>query len=198
MISAIILAADVKCQTAGRGSAYGRCSIAEEVVNNFLESRVDEVVLVVGARDTKLEKALEKKPVKIVINPDYRQGLSHSIRMGLQAVDNRAGAVLVALGDQPLIRRKVIDAIVARYTEGGKGIVAPIYKGIRGHPGLFDMKYKEELLGLTGNMGGREIIRRHPEDLADVEVDTPAILFDIQADADYLMQMKKFSTLDKA
>lgn len=198
MISAIILAADVKCDTTATGSAYGRCSILEEVANNFLLSRAGEVVLVLSARDTKIEKKLAGKPVKFVVKPESERGKGFAIKAGLEAADSKADAFLIALGDQPLIKGKVIDALISRYEAGGKGIVCPVYKGIRGHPILFSASYKKDLMSLSGRLGGREIIQQHKDDVAEVEVDEPGVLFDIQADADYLMQMRKISTLDKA
>lgn len=198
MISVIILSADVKCRTGTAGSAYGRCSIVEEVVNNFLLSRAGEVVLVLGSPDSKVEKKMAGKPVKVVVNPQSQRGLGFSIRAGLEAASSQAKAFLIALGDQPLIKPEVIDAIISCYEAGGKGIVSPVYRGIRGHPILFDAKYKKDLMSLSGLTGGREIIQQHQDDLAEVAVDEPGIIFDIQADADYLMQMRKISTMDKA
>ena len=199
MISAIILAADIKCVPVTEGLPYGRSTIVEEVVNNFLGSKVDEIVLVLGSEDTKIERKIEDKPVKVVINPDYYQGLSSSIKAGLKAADERTSAVLIALGDQPLVKAKVINRIISQYLEkeNMKGIVVPVHRGVRGHPTLLDIRYKDEIMNLSGNVGAREIIQRHEEDLLEVEVDTASILSDIEADTDYLMQMRKFSLLDK-
>ncbi len=197
MISVIILAADIKCDRVAEGLPYGGCTIVGEVVNNFLDSKVDEIILVLGSAETKIERKIEDKPVKVVINPDYYQGLSSSIKAGLKAVSERTTAILIALGDQPLVKAEVIDKIISQHRENVKGIVVPVHRGVRGHPTLFDIKYKDEMMNLRGNVGAREIIQCHKPDLLEVEVDTASIISDIEADTDYLMQLRKFSLLDR-
>jgi molybdenum cofactor cytidylyltransferase len=198
VISAIILAADPKCDVVAEGPPYGRCTIVEEAVNNFLDSKVEEVILVLGSEETKIQRKIEDKPVKVVINPDYHQGLSSSIKVGLKAVSETAAAILIALGDQPLVKAEVINKIISQYLEKKeKGIVVPVHRGVRGHPTLFDIRYKEEIMNLGGNVGASGIIQRHKPDILEVEVDTASIISDIEADTDYLMQLRKFSLLDR-
>lgn len=197
MISAIVLAADVKRYRDIKSLPYGRYTIVEEVVGNLLNSNVDEIILVLGSRIAEIKKRFEGKRVKIVINPGYNQGLSASIKAGLQAMDKRTLAFLIALGDQPLVKGRVINKIISNYQESAKGIVIPVHRGVRGHPTLFDIKYKDETLRLSGDIGARGIVGEHHDDVLEVEVDTASIISDIEVDTDYLTQIRKFSLLDK-
>ena len=72
-----------------------------------------------------------------------------------------------------------------------KGITIPVCQGKRGHPVIFAIKYKEELWGLKGDVGGREIIDRHPDDILEVSVDCAGIHTDIDTMGDYHLERKK-------
>ncbi len=130
-------------------------------------------------------KKIANRPVKIAINPAYEQGMSTSIVTGLRLVDNKAQAVMITLADQPFICINIIDSLIETFFHHNKGIVIPTYQGRRGHPVIFAVKYKEELLKLTGDIGGRQIIKRHSEDVVEMPVDSESINVDIDTLSDY-------------
>jgi sulfur transfer complex TusBCD TusB component (DsrH family) len=66
-----------------------------------------------------------------------------------------------------------------------KGIIIPTYRGKRGHPVIISLKYKAELFSLKGDIGAREIIARHPEDVQEVRVDAPGVIMDIDTQEEY-------------
>ena len=85
-----------------------------------------------------------------------------------------------------LISSRIIDRLIGEFHKGDKGIVVPTYRGRRGHPVILAMKYKEKLLGLTGDMGGRQIIKDHAGDTMEVPVNCESICIDIDTMDDYL------------
>ena len=91
----------------------------------------------------------------------------------------RCAAALRALADQPFIDTRTIDRLIGEFGARGKGIALPVYQGRRGHPVIFDIKYKGELLELKGDIGGREIIARHQDDVLEVAVDCEGVIIDI-------------------
>ena len=113
--------------------------------------------------------------------------MSTSLRRGLMAANQAADGFLVVLADQPAITPEIIDRLIDSFgrVQPGKNIVAPSFRGRRGHPVLFGRKYREEFGGLTGEVGGREILARHPEDILVLEVDTDAVLIDLDTPEDY-------------
>ncbi len=194
MVSAIILAAG-ESQRMGKPKqllAFGGSTILEEVINNLLNSKVSEVVVVLGYEAEEIANKIARKPVKKIKNPNYWQGMSSSIRWGLTSVDEKADAILIALGDQPLIPPIIFNRLIDEHYRNKKGITIPVYKGIRGHPIIFDIKYKKELMGLTGDIGGREIIGKHPEDVLEIEVDSESVIKDVDDMEEYLYQLRSF------
>lgn len=187
MISAILLAAG-QSKRMGQPKQvlpFGSSTILEQTIDNLLHSKIDELIVVLGYRAQELMEKLASTPVKIAINPAYEQGMSTSIVTGLSLVDDKAQAVMLALGDQPFISSRVIDKLIDEFFSHNKGIALPTYRGNRGHPVIFAIKYKGELLSLKGDIGGREIIKKHPDDVVEVAVDFESINVDIDTLTDY-------------
>jgi len=187
MISAILLAAG-EAKRMGQLKQlmpFGQSTIIEQAIDNLLGAAVYEVIVVVGYRAEEVIKTIAAKPVKITINPDYEQGMSTSIIAGLKCIDSRAQAILIALGDQPLVDTQTINRLIEEFYEHDKGIVVPAYQGRRGHPIIFAAEYKKDLLKLEGDVGGRELIEDNANDVLEIAVDSEGVIADINTLNDY-------------
>jgi molybdenum cofactor cytidylyltransferase len=111
--------------------------------------------------------------------------MSTSIISGLQAVEEKSDAIMVVLADQPFIDSHIINHILEEFDKHSKGIVIPTYGGKQGHPVIISLKYKSELLALKGDVGARELISRHSEDVHVVTVDSHRITADIDTEEEY-------------
>jgi len=181
MVSAILLAAG-ESKRMGLPKLllpFGNSTILEQAVDNLLNSKVDEVIVVVGHKAQEIIKRLADRPVKIALNPAYHEGMGTSIVRGLSLVDNSARAVMLVLADQPLIDSETINKLIEAFFSHNKGVVIPVYQGRRGHPVIFAARYQEALLRLEGDVGGREIVKEHPDDILEVVVDSQGINIDI-------------------
>src|SRR5206468_12687796 len=105
-----------------------------------------------------------------VINPDYGEGQSTSLRVGVGAAGPGSRAVVVLLGDQPGVGPDAIDAVVAAWRAGAGPVVQASYGGRPAHPTLFDRSVWPELETLSGDEGARSLLDRHPEWRTSVEV----------------------------
>lgn len=114
-----------------------------------------------------------------VENRDSRLGISHSIRLALEQMDGREDAVCFAVCDQPWLRAQTILDMMDGWRKSGKGLACLCCGGVDGNPALFARCYEPELLMLSGDRGGRAVIRRHPEDLYRHEIRNPKELEDI-------------------
>ncbi len=192
MVSAILLAAgeSKRLRMPKLLLPFGKSTILEQTIDNLLDSMVDEVIVVLGHKSEEMMRKLANRPVKIAINPIYHQGMSTSIAKGLSLVNNRAQAIMVALADQPLINSQTINRLIEESLSYDKGIVIPAYQAERGHPVIFASKYKEELLGLKGDIGGKQTIKQHPDDTLEVIADSKAITMDINTINDYYTHLK--------
>jgi len=189
MISAIVLAAG-ESKRMGQNKLllpWQGKTILEGVLDALLNSQVEEVILVLGHEAERIREKVPAQKIKIVINSDYKKGMSTSIRQGLRALDEKAKAFLIVLADQPKIDEEILDRLVREFQRvyPEKNIVLPAYRGLRGHPVLFSVKYLEEALRLEGDVGCRQILVDHPEDILTVQVNTEAVLFDIDTPEEY-------------
>lgn len=192
MIWAVILAAGESRRMARPKLLlpYAGKTIIERVASEAVFSRADQTLLVLGAHREKISQKLENLPVMSVVNRQYRRGMLSSVQTGLRTLPDTARAAVVLLGDQPWVSRKIIDGVIRVYEECGKGIVLPTYRGERGHPVLFDLKFKGEIERLAPDVGLRGVVYGHPEDICEVPVEDPGILKDIDTLQDYRREIK--------
>jgi len=192
MVSAILLAAG-ESKRMGRPKLllpFGEGTVLGQTIDNLLSSKAGEVIVVLGCKAQEMIKAIANRPVKIVVNPIYRQGMSTSIVAGLNLVDDRAHRFLIALADQPLVNSETLNRLIEKSLGCDKGIILPTYGAKRGNPIIFSVKYKEELLRLKGDVGGRWIIKRHPDDILEVAIDSVSINIDIDTMGDYYYHLE--------
>jgi molybdenum cofactor cytidylyltransferase len=134
---------------------------------------VDDVIVVVGSNDGPVRDALKGLSLRFARNAAAEDGMASSVAVGLSALTEGTQAVLIVLGDEPLAGRAPLERVVQRYKEGGAAVVAPTFRGVRGHPVLFDRSVFPELLALRGDRGARAVADREPARLAVVELDLP-------------------------
>jgi len=170
---------------------WGRETVLEHCLETFLKSDVNEVIVVLGPRDKRLKGLSRSRKVKAVVNPLFRKGMSTSIRRGLQTIHSNSQGILIALGDQPYLKTRTINALIRAFDQGKEEIVIPSFQGRMGHPVIFHHKYKKELLNLKGDVGGRSIVKRHPEEVRVVPVKSEGVVKDIDTWQDYVKELKK-------
>ena len=177
MIAALLLAAGQSRRFGGGLQKLVQTLDGKPVVRWSAESLigppVDEVVVVVGADDGPVRHALQGLDVRFARNARASEGMASSLAVGVDALSSNVEAVVVALGDEPLAGREALRRVVERYRSGGAAIVAPLFRGVRGHPVLFDRTVFPELRALTGDRGARSVADRDESRRALVELDLP-------------------------
>jgi molybdenum cofactor cytidylyltransferase len=189
MIYGVLLAA-------GEGKRMGKVKLTlplgnKKLIEWVLEAAkltpLDKYFLVVRPEDKDIIKIGKAWGAEIVLNPDFRKGMSTSIKKALLKINTQeAEGFFLILGDQPLITSKIINKLIKSFSPGKGEMVVPYFKDKRGNPVLFDICWKDELMAITGDVGGRVLIKAHPEKVKRVNISDKAILFDIDQEKDYL------------
>jgi molybdenum cofactor cytidylyltransferase len=138
-----------------------------------LVSTVDATYMVVGHEAEHVAAAVTDLGVTVVANDAWTEGLSSSLRAGVAALPDDCEAVVVALGDQPLMGLQAVSVVIERWRETRKPIVVTRYDGTRGHPILFARSMWHALAGLRGDTGARDLIEQSRAQVAYVDVDSP-------------------------
>ncbi|MGQ0797628.1 MAG: NTP transferase domain-containing protein [Methanobacteriota archaeon] len=181
MISAIVLAAGTSSRMAepkARADLDGR-PLLDHVLDAVRSSRADEIVVVLGHEADRVREAAPLEGTTVVVNPDYRKGMSTSIRAGLRAARADSAGFLIVLGDQPFVSAATIDELIAAHAQSGARILIPTFQGIRGNPVLVDGSLSDEMESIAGDQGCRAIFGRHAEDLLEVPVRDAGVLIDL-------------------
>ena len=162
--------------------------VLAHVLEAVLGSRARPVVLVLGHQATEvrahLRQDLSEHAIQVVENPDYALGQSTSMQAGLRALlalqsANNLASVIFLLGDQPMITSHMLDELIERWEKSGKRIALPLYQGKRGNPVVFALDLAPELLQVNGDEGGRSVLKRHPDEIATLEMGNEAANFDV-------------------
>lgn len=130
----------------------------------------------------------ERPRVRFIVNPDHEEGMGSSLRAGVRAASADTTAYLIALADMPAVGPKLIAAMIEFHRTSGARIAVPRYEGHRGHPVLIDGDLRDALLGVTGDVGAREIIDAHPEWVGYMETNDEGAVFDVDEPEDLLSE----------
>lgn len=178
---------------AGGGSRLGRPKalvelhgrlLIERAVDLMDEAALDPRVVVVGAAADDVRGAADLSDVDVIENPDWRDGMAGSLRVGLGALTGRADAAVVLLVDQPLIGGEAVERLVAAWREGAVAAVAT-YDGEPRNPVLLDAELWADVAGSAhGDVGARSFLRAHADLVAHVVCDDTGAADDIDTPQD--------------
>ncbi|MFN8382027.1 MAG: selenium cofactor biosynthesis protein YqeC [Anaerolineales bacterium] len=154
------------------------------VAETALHSGLWPVVVVTGFHSAEIESCLKDLPVKIVHNPEYKEGQSTSIKAGVASLPKKVGGAIFLLADQPQIPSEVIRALTEAHTKELHPVIAPlVLEERRANPVLFDKVAFPDLLQLTGDIGGRAIFSKYKVEYIPWHDDI--LLFDVDKPEDY-------------
>lgn len=117
---------------------------------------IDPLVLVLGARADEVRAGVDTGPFTVVVAGDWAEGQAASLRAGVAALGD-VDAVLVCLGDQPLITPQVIAGTLDHHAPRADA-VRPAYGGVPGHPVLLGRRVLARVPELRGDVGARDLL----------------------------------------
>ncbi|MBR3561866.1 MAG: nucleotidyltransferase family protein [Oscillospiraceae bacterium] len=163
---------------AGNAERFGENKLAAEVDGKTLVERALDAVpaerlvaVCVVTQYDEVERLAQKRGFTVVRNPHPEWGLSHTVRLGTEALREGCDAIVYLVSDQPLLRRESVEKVIESYVDQPGRIIGASHGGKRGNPCIFPKKYYDELSSLSGDVGGSAVIRRHEDDLLLCEID---------------------------
>jgi len=188
LLSIIVLAA-------GLSTRFKRNKLLEQVngqplikgvVSAALGSKAEEVVVVLGYEAEKVGSALKGLRCRLVVNEEFREGQSSSIKVGVKVASKRAKAILILPGDVALITSDAIDKVVDEYLRARGLIVVASHKGGAGHPILFDRSLFPEVSRVEEKSKGlKAVVNRHGNQVMLAEVGSDLVLYDFDTAEDF-------------
>jgi molybdenum cofactor cytidylyltransferase/nicotine blue oxidoreductase len=146
---------------------------------------VDPVFVVLGAQADAVLAGVRFGRAKPIVCEDWEEGMAASLRLGVRAVDD-AGAdwALIALGDQPRITSRVVEAVATTAMRAMRSTAAvrATYDGTPGHPVAISRALFGAVYALRGDVGARDLLANAL--VRDVEVGRLADPIDVDTQAE--------------
>jgi len=182
---------------AGVGSRFGGDKLLCEVagvplyylgLSQAAASRLSEIVVVVGAEATKLERDVEKRfadeaKVRVERNDEAARGMMSSLKKGMRAIEGRYEGAAVLLADMPLVTAIMINDLIDAFARR-PSIVIPECDGQLRHPRVIPARLFPEFLELGDDEKGTKIIERHDREIVRVPVGSELNYIDIDTPED--------------
>jgi len=188
LIIGVVLAAGMSTRFSGNKLLYkwwGK-PIIKHTVENILNSSIDQVVVVTGHMHREISSTLEDlgSSIDITYNPDYRSGMSTSVKHGVKYIVEKYGrnveAIVFTPGDCAWIPSIIYDLVITYFYENKPLIVVASYHKRRGHPILFNSRLIPELLNISEETRGlKYVVKKYWWGLREYEVNHPGVLLDI-------------------
>lgn len=156
-----------------------------KVVETALNSKVDEVIVVLGWEADKAREALSDLPCRFTVNKNYERGQSSSIKVGFKEIGQASVAVLILPGDIAMIDTKSINIVLDAFNQYGNSIVVAGHDGKPGHPILFAKQLLPEIEAINEQtLGLKAVVQRHESEVRLVETGSENTLIDFDTPED--------------
>jgi molybdenum cofactor cytidylyltransferase len=162
-------------------------TLIEHQINSLLAAGVQHVVVVLGHDSDRLKPIVD--PVagaSWVLNPDYLQGKTTSLKTGVSALDGQpVSDVLLLNVDQPRTS-DTVQKLLERHQESQYVITIPTYSGKGGHPIFLSATLLSEMAAIEEETKGLlAVVRRHAEATERFEMNDPSVLWDLNTPEQY-------------
>ena len=183
---------------AGSSSRLGRAkqliefqgkTLIKKAIEEAQNSQADCLVLVLGSNPELIQTGFDSSSTPFIVNPDWQHGMSSSMQAGLRFLMEKEviDQVLLILCDQPFVDASLLDQLITAKEESGKKIVASAYSNTMGVPALFDGRYFEELLQLSGSEGAKKVIFNHQAEVQALDFPLGAVDLDTEEDVNQFL-----------
>jgi molybdenum cofactor cytidylyltransferase len=172
--------------------SYQGRSLILHAVEVALASLCQPIIVVLGAYAEQIKPELMLKAVQVVENSQWQEGMSSSIRAGINMLlktNSKLDAVIISLADQPLVSPQIFNQLIQCYQETQKVIIASKYNETTGVPALFSNSLFPELMQLKGDKGAKALIQKYID--TGVILLIPGVAIDIDTPDDYKQLLLK-------
>lgn len=165
---------------------YSGATLLQHAVEAAQSSDAAKVLVVLGAHADVIKHALNIATVSTIVNAQWKDGMSSTIRCGLQTLvemNPQLEAVIFMVADQPFVSAELLNNLLDLHRKEQHSIVASKYGSTFGTPVLFSKHFFSELLQLTGDVGAKSLVRKYINEAAFVSFPEGSI--DIDTVEDY-------------
>ncbi len=193
-LSCILLAAgsSIRFRSPKALARIGNRTIIERLLTTLLETKVSEIIVVLGADADAIQSLLPQNPrLKIILNPDHTLGQTSSFKAGLAAVSSDAEGVLLFPVDTPFIKHKTIRVLMEVFSKNPFLIVVPTHENKKGHPPIFSRKLFQEFNDLKNSDPISNILRAHEAETLKLPVADEGVVLSLNTPEEFEQLLKR-------
>ncbi|AZO68734.1 molybdopterin-binding/glycosyltransferase family 2 protein [Mesorhizobium mediterraneum] len=175
------LKVDVVLLAAGRSSRMGGPNkllalfdgkpLVRRTAERALDSKASDTIVVTGHQRERVRTVLSGLDVTFADNPDFADGLSSSLKVGIARVSGDAAGAMIVLGDMPGVSSADLDRLIDAFRKSeGRSVVRASHEGKRGNPVLLPRSLFAAIAHLEGDTGARHLVEAEGLDVVDVEI----------------------------
>jgi molybdenum cofactor cytidylyltransferase len=168
----------------------GSETVIERVIGLFRRAGIADITVVLGHRADSIASLMEGRGVRLAVNDRYDEGMFSSIQTGVAKISRTQRAFFLLPVDIPLVTPETLAALISAFREGEIDVCRPCFRGRHGHPPLISTALIPAIVDFERPGGLRALLAQYTTRTADVAVDDPGILLDLDTRDDYEAALK--------
>ena len=160
-------------------------SLLRRAIDTAQAAGAEQVIVVLGHAADQLLPEVEATSATVVLNDQWAEGVSTSLRGGLAAVGSDTRGVFIYPADMPLVTPEALRELARRQQVSGRPAAMTETGGVRGVPVFITRSLFPALMIQEGDVGGAQYLRAHPESVEAVHFDDPDLVRDVDRPEDY-------------
>ena len=144
--------------------------LLELIVAAACASRVDDVVVVLGADTRRIRDAVPMGRARVIVNEQFSEGMSTSLRAGVAALGDDIASAVIILGDQPDVDAALINRLLDARESSGLPAAALDFDGLLHPPVVLARSLWPRIAELRGDVGLRQLLRQDPDRVVRIPV----------------------------
>jgi len=156
-------------------------TIIEKTINNFLNNKLD-IFVIVGYQKELIVPIIANRfrnDIQIIDNKNFESGIASSLKAGISVAGGNYDYYGFCNGDKPFIKVKTIESMLKYLGKNKPSILVPKYQEQSGHPTFFSKDYIKDFNLISGDTGGREIIKKYPNEVTCLPINDEGIIIDM-------------------
>ena len=189
MITAILLAAGKSRRIPSENKLikiFKGKPLINHILKSLIKSKVNKIVIVLGYDHIKIKKLLLKsKKITLIINKNYKNGISSSIKSGLKKITRKNRGFMITHSDMPFIKLSHINKIYVSLLKNNNLVHAMKYKNRIGNPIGFNISVLDRFKKIKGDIGAKYMVKRLKKDTKFIKVTSNKIFKDFDLKKDF-------------
>jgi CTP:molybdopterin cytidylyltransferase MocA len=159
-------------------------------LDSIFGAGIERPIVVLGPGAEPIQQVIEDLSITMVCNDHKDSEMADSVRVGLDAVDDKCSGILICLTDHPMVSTKTYRTLIEAYMKNPDQILIPTWMEKRGHPTLFPLNLLKDFFNPGAarrerSNGLRDIILRNSLKVKLVPVADEGVVLDLDTEQEY-------------